>query len=459
METCQKGQTLSKQVAVSFEDNLVKVVYASSDKGRTVVQKTTIFKDEEFDSFLKTTRLPDLTVVCNFKRFYSDILSAPPAKPAYLKKIVEAEIRKRFPELRDFSYFYSLPAGTTAGEKGLREVFFFAVDNDELNKISERFNKYGKSAKYIYPHVLTLSHLIRSSDDWKSKTVLALLISEKDRTLFLVKNGKVCFVRVTPSMGWEITDIDIDNINMTVSYCRQNLRLNPELIILMNTLKKESGFNTIIPTTNITYPRTVLASEETLRNFAAPVSAVLFEKQLRNDNLLPRKYGLLYTQKRIASYAVVFFLLFSLIALGHILINLSEISLINKKINLLRKDLAGVDAVTSVYEKDMERMQQFLPLINFVNEERSSTDILQALISLKFLPMENVKIKTIQLNNKKDSLLIQVSGIIKAKNYGDMHRIFIRLHTHFSNVPGMRVISKNIELKDGHFQIDVENKI
>ncbi len=71
---------MSKQVAVSFEDNLVKVVYASSDKGRTVVQKTTSFKDEEFDSFLKTTRLPDLTVVCNFKRFYSDILYCSPCK-------------------------------------------------------------------------------------------------------------------------------------------------------------------------------------------------------------------------------------------------------------------------------------------------------------------------------------------------------------------------------------------
>jgi hypothetical protein len=444
---------------VSFEDNLVKVVYASFEKGRTIVQKTTIFKDEAFDSFLKTTRLPDLTVVCHFKRFYSDLLTAPPAKPAYLKRIVEAEIRKRFPELHDFSYFYSVPEGTTAGERGLREVFFFAVDNNELNEIVERFNKYGKSVKYIYPNVLTLSHLIKSSDDWKSKTVLSLLISEKDRTLFLVKNGKVCFVRVTPSLGWEITDVDIDNINMTVSYCRQNLRLNPELIILMNTVKKEGGFNTIIPTTSITYPMSVIASEESLRNFAAPVSAITFEKQLRNDNLLPHKYGVLYTQKRIVSYASVFFLLFSLIALGHILIDLSEIPLINKKINLLRNDLAGIDVVTSAYEKDMERMRQLLPLINFVNEAHSSPDIQHALVSLKFLPMENVHIKTIQLNNKKDSSLIHVSGIITAKNYGDMHRIFIKLLTNFSNVSGMKVISKNIELRDGHFQIDVENKI
>jgi hypothetical protein len=104
-------------------------------------------------------------------------------------------------------------------------------------------------------------------------------------------------------------------------------------------------------------------------------------------------------------------------------------------------------------------MRQLLPLINFVNEAHSSPDIQHALVSLKFLPMENVHIKTIQLNNKKDSSLIHVSGIITAKNYGDMHRIFIKLLANFSNVSGMKVISKNIELRDGHFQIDVENKI
>ena len=449
---------MSKQVAVSFEDNLVKVVFASYDKGKTVIQKTTVFKDEEFDSFLRTTRLPDLTVVCHFKRFYSDIMTAPPTKPAYLRKIIEAEIRKRFPELQDFTYFYNASLGKSTGEKGLTEVFFFAVDNNELNVIVERFNKHGKSVKYIYPDALALSHLIRASGDWDSKTVLSLLISEKDRALFLVKNGQVCFVRVTPSLGREITDVDIDNINMTVSYCRQNLRLNPELIILMNDIKKEGAFNTIIPAVPIIYPMNVLASEETLKFFTAPISAVISGKQVKNENLLPHKYGVLYTQKRIVSYAVVFFFLFSLIGMGHIFINLSEISLINNKINLLRKDLTGIDAVTSAYEKDMESMRQFLPLINFVNEAHSSPDIQKALVSLKFLPMENVHIKTIQLTNKKDSLLIQLSGIITSKNYGDMHRIFMKLLANFSNVPDMAVISKNIELKDGHFQIDVENK-
>ena len=453
-----RKKKLNKQVAVSFEDNIVKVVYASSHKGRTIVQKTMVFKEEDFDSFLKTTKLPDLTVICHFKKFYSDTMTAPPTKTAYLKKIVESEIKKRFPDLKDFSYFFSIISEKTSGEKGAREVFFFAVDNSELTEIIERFNKFGKSVKYIYPDIVTLSCLIKSSDELNSKTVLPMFISGTDRTLFLVRNGQICFIRVTPSSVPDLTDVDVDNMNMTVSYCRQKLRLNPEFLILMNAVKKVGPLNTIIPTVPIAPPAGVLASEETIKNFIVPISAIFFGQTLKNENLLPIKYKTLYTHKSIASHAAIVFLILSLIGLVHIFINISQISLVNEKINLLRKELAEINAITVAYDKDAEKMQHILPLINFVNEAHASPDMQKALLSLKFLPMENVHIKTIQVNNKKDSLLIQLTGIIHAKNYGDMYKIFVNLLNNFHKTSGMTVISKNIELRNGHFQIDVEKR-
>ena len=144
--------------------------------------------------------------------------------------------------------------------------------------------------------------------------------------------------------------------------------------------------------------------------------------------------------------------------LSYIVINLSQISQINEKINFIRKDLIEIDTVTSTYEKDMEKMQQILPLINFVKEAQSSTDMQKAFVSLNFLPMEDVHIQTIQVNNKKNSLQMQISGTITAKNYGDMYKVFIKLLNNFNTVSGMAIISKTIELKNGQFQIDVENK-
>jgi hypothetical protein len=72
--------------------------------------------------------------------------------------------------------------------------------------------------------------------------------------------------------------------------------------------------------------------------------------------------------------------------------------------------------------------------------------------------MENVHIQTIQLNNKKDFLLIQISGSIASKNCGDMHRTFMKLLSNCSGVSGLAVVSKNIELRKGHFQIDIEKR-
>ena len=449
---------MSKQVAVSFEDKSVKVVYASCEKGKTIVQKTSILKDEDFDSFLETSRFPDLTVVCRPRRFYSDTMMVPPAKRTYLKKIVEAEIRKRFSELKDFSYFYSTLTEKTPGDKGMREIFFLAVNNNELCEITERFNRYGITVKCLCPDILALSHLIKSSENWKNKTVLCLLISEAERTFFLVRNGELCFIRITPSSGSELTDLDVDNINMTVSYCRQNLRLNAEQIILMNAGIKGGTLNTIIPTVPVAYPTSVLASDATLKNFVAPISAIAFGHELRDANLLPLKYRRLFTQKRVASYGTVFFLLFSLIGLGLMLINVSQIFLMKEKINSLRKDLTEINAVASAYERDTSKLQQFLPLINLINEARSSPDVQKALLSLRFLPMENVIVQTVQLNNKKDFLLIQISGSITSKNYGDMHRTFMKLLSNCSSVSGLVVVSKNIELRNGHFQIEIQNK-
>jgi hypothetical protein len=449
---------VNKQVAVSFEDDIVKIVYASSHKGRTVVQKTMVFREEEFDSFLKTTKLPNLTVVCHFKKFYSDTMTAPPAKKAYLKKIVEAEIKKRFPVLKDFSYFFSIISEKTGGEKGPREIFFFAVDNSELTEIIERFNKYGKSVKYIYPDILTLSSLIKSTAELSGKAVLPMFISGTDRTLFLVRDGHLCFIRVTPSSVHDLTDLDVDNMNMTVSYCRQKLRLNPEFLILVNAVKKEGPLNTIIPTTPIPYPTGVLASEETLKNFMVPVCAIVFGQELKNENLLPIQYKTLYTLRSIASNASLVFLMLSLISLVYILINVSQISTVKEKITALRKDLAEINAITAAYDTNTEKMQHILPLIQFVNEAHASPDMQKALVSLKFLPMENLHIKTIQLHNRKDFLLIQLTGVIRAKNYGDMYGIFVNLLNNFHKTSGMTVVSKNIELRNGHFQIDVENR-
>lgn len=453
-----KGKDLKRQVAVSFEDDLVKVVHASQDKGRLVVEKTVMLKDEEFDTFLKANKMPNLSIVYPFRKFYSDIITAPPVKKAYLDTIVETEIRKRFPELKLFSFFYTVLADKSAEEKGAREVFFFAVDNGDIDTIVERFDRQGKTIKAIYPDIFTVSHLVQSQDTKMYKTVLCLLASNAEKSLFLVKNGQVRFIRITPSRGKDVQDTDIDNINMTVSYSQQQLRLNPERLVLLNSAIKEDQSKTVIPAVRVTSHEKVMLPEEEFQNFNIPLAAILFSDILKNDNLLPKKYKMLYMQRFAVAYSILFFLLFSLIGLSYFTINLSDISSLRGKIDLLRKELVGTESVIAGYDKNAVELQQILPLINLINDARSGSDIQKALTRLNFLPMGTIDIQSIQINNKKDSLQMQISGNIHSTNFGNMHHTFQKLIDSFNKDAGMVTLSRNLDLKSGQFQIEIEIK-
>lgn len=452
---------MKKQVAVSFEDIHVRVVFASQDKGKTAIQRTVLLEEEEFDAFLEANKLPNLSVVYPFRNFYSDVVSVPPVKKSYLKTIVESEIRKRFPDLNQFSFCYSVLADKSSEEKRLREVFFFAVDNTEIDRVIQRFERHGKTVKFIYPDTVAVSHFLQSRDDIADKNVLGFYASEMDKVLLLIKNGQLRFIRVTPSTGKKIQDTDIDNINMTTSYCRQSLRLDPEQLVVLNvsTATEVPSGRTVIPVIRIDHPAGLAVPEETYRDDMAPLAAILFRDRLKNDSLLPQKYRVLYIQRFAVAYAILFFLLFSLIGLSYLTINLTEVLSQKEKINRLRKDLSGTETTISAYDKNSSGLQMIIPLIQFINDVRSGPDMQKTLTSLDFLPMEGINIQSVQMNNKKDVLQLQLSGKIESKNYRDMHNTLQKLLNSINKGAGMVILSRNMGLKNSQFQIEAEAKI
>lgn len=452
---------MKKQVAVSFEDIHVRVVFASQDKGKTAIQRTVLLREEEFDAFLEANKLPNLSVVYPFRNFYSDVVSVPPVKKSYLKAIVESEIRKRFPDLNQFSFCYSVLADKSSEEKKLREVFFFAVDNREIDRVIQRFERHGKTVKFIYPDTVAVSHFIQSRDDVAGKNVLGFYASEMDNVLLLIKNGQLRFIRVTTSTGKRIQDTDIDNINMTTSYCRQSLRLNPEQLVVLNvsTETEATSGRTVIPVIRIDHPAGLAVPEETYRDDMAPLAAILFRDRLKNESLLPQRYRVLYIQRFAVAYAILFFLLFSLIGLSYLTMNLTEVLSQKEKINRLRKDLSGTETIISAYDKNAAGLQMIIPLIQFINDVRSGPDMQKKLTFLDFLPMDGIDIQSFQLNNKKDVLQLQLSGKIESKNYGDMHNTLQKLLSSINKGAGMVILSRNMELKNGRFQIEAEAKI
>jgi hypothetical protein len=248
---------------------------------------------------------------------------------------------------------------------------------------------------------------------------------------------------------------------MTTSYCRQSLRLNPEQLVVLNvsTGTEATSGRTVIPVIRIDHPAGLAVPEETYRDDMAPLAAILFSDRLKNDSLLPQRYRVLCIQRFAVAYAILFFLLFSLIGLSYLTMNLTEVLSQKEKINRLRKDLSETEAITSAYDKNSAGLQMIIPLIQFINDVRSGSDMQKTLTSLDFIPMEGIDIQSVQLNNKKDVLQLQLSGKIESKNYRDMHSTLQKLLNSINKGAGMVILSRNMELKNGQFQIEAEAKI
>lgn len=99
---------MAEQITISFESEVIKIIHTVLNRGNLRIQKTLILHDEEFDNFLKKENKRSFTVVCNFKSFYQDIIFFPPVKGKYYKPVIESEIRKKSPDLKDFSFFYTI---------------------------------------------------------------------------------------------------------------------------------------------------------------------------------------------------------------------------------------------------------------------------------------------------------------------------------------------------------------
>jgi len=449
---------MGQQIAVSFEDERVKVVYGSLRKGTVTVQKTVTFKEEELDHWLAVEKARHFIVVCQFNAFFSDTVLLPPAKDKYLAKMVEAEIRKKFPECKDFSYFFTVLGTKEAGLRPVKEVFFYAVDNGILRNIVERFDRFNKKVTLLCPDVLALSHMVQATDQATGKTTLCMTTTEGGRTLFLLKGGELRFIRAVQSLGSDIHEMDVDNINMTISFCRQSLRVDPHQLVLVNAPEGTCQLpsSTIIPSVPLTYPSTICCAGGNLCEYISPTSALLAAPKLMVNNLLPRNIRTAYRQRSLLAAGTAMFVLGILLGIGYLALNLGELSFAREKLQSVRRETPGIDALLADYRNRSASLQQLTSYVTAVNEIQAAPGIQQALAELKFFPMEGVTIKSVQIKSDKDSLQLHVTGSVAARTFADMRGSYQKLLNNIKKIPTMSMLSEDLNLRDGTFTLAIQ---
>lgn len=195
-----------KQVVISLEDTLVKVLYASRKRGSIVVDRTLLFEIDQLEAFLKEAGTKEVSLVKHFRDFHEETFSIPSVKKKFIPTLIETEIGKRF-DTKDFSYTYSLSDVKIVEKRKVREVFAFAVRNDELREEVNRFHSHGISVKAIYPDIYALAEFVKPARD----STLCISEAGLTKTLFLIKGGEIRFIRTVESDQAGLDSFDIQN--------------------------------------------------------------------------------------------------------------------------------------------------------------------------------------------------------------------------------------------------------
>ncbi|HBZ55107.1 MAG TPA: hypothetical protein DEO88_06850 [Syntrophobacteraceae bacterium] len=449
---------MGQQIAVSFEDEWVKIVYGSTRKGTVAVYRTLTLKETELDQWLASEKSREFIVVCRFPAFYSDITALPPAKDKYLAKMVEAEIRKKYPEAKDVSFFFSVLGTRESGFKQVKEVFYYAVDNVILHGIVARFERFHKRISVLCPDVLALTHLVRTSDQTSAKTVLCISLTEGSKTLFLLKNGDLRFLRVIPSMGRDIHQVDVDNINMTIGYCRQALRVEPQQILLVGLPETdmETPHGAVVPIAPVKYPGIVGCTAATAAECISPIAAILAAPRMKSSSLLPADIRSGYRMRYLLASGILLFLVGTLIATGYLALSLGEFVYARNKIRSVRSEIPGLSTLLADYQARLGRMQELASYVAAVNELQSTPGIQGALAELRFLPMPGINIQNLQITTDADALKMRLDGQVRFRSLAELHANYQKLLTTFKSIATMTIVSESLNIRDGKFSVDIQ---
>ncbi|TAN41670.1 MAG: hypothetical protein EPN22_14395 [Nitrospirae bacterium] len=451
---------MAKKVSVSFENEIVKVVYASPSSEGVTVESHITMKDEEFDEFLKTEKTRRFTVTANFKRTYQDIITLPPVKDKILSKLVELDIKKKAPDLGEISFYYSVLNDMIEEGRKVISVFVYAVSGEELSQVFGRFSKYGKIVNDLYPDSLLLSCLSTAGEKTANEANVYVSESGSIKNILLAENGKVYFMRSFQSSESGINDADVQNINMTLNYCRQTLRKNPVAVTFMGTAAYKYSANIALaaPPCCSTHSINSNLSSEKCAEYLAPIAALMPLADLAKYSFLPEDTKAVRLQKMIMLYSSCALIVISLAGGAYLNKLSSERKQVQDNITALRSEIAQMGSVTAGYKARFDELQKVMPRIQFINDINSSPDMKKTLIALSEiapakLNLPTVSFGSIQIEREAKNVKLIIKGNIKSFTYIDLETTYAKLLDALKG-KGLEVISKNMSIQEKTFQVE-----
>jgi len=449
---------MGNNVIVSFEGDIVKVAYISKKGKKLVVDDALTFNNEDFDDFLAKEKAKEFIVVNNFRDAFQDIFLIPPVKKKYAKNLIENEIKQKSP-FDEFTYIYRIIGEKLEGNRTLQEISVYVVKTESLTQITERFIDKSKIVKAIYPHIYSVA----SEVPFDEESVLCVSEVGHNRILFLLKDGKVEFVRAVQASEKGIGDSDIQSINVTVNYCKQVLKTSPTGIVLIGDLSQHftATVDIDIPIISPLKPKNVKVQNDVYSDFVYPISALGVSKE---SNISPKDYSGFYSTWKMLKYSAAAFILLSIAGLlysGYSLVNVFNEK---GKLDSLKKEIAGYDVnALNVYNKRKSEFETYKGFVESSGKTVSMPILKNFLTSFSDANTEKVSIEDISMRIEGEVLKTSIKGEVN-ETFDDEEGGLMK-YTHYqefidslTGLKGIAVKKHALVPKKRDFTIELESR-
>lgn len=441
---------MGRSIVVSFEGVIVRVLYGLLKGKDIVIEDALTLKDEQFDDFIEKEKAKEFIVVCSFRDFYQDTTLIPSTKDSIVRKLIEADVRKRAP-FKDFTFIYTVSGEKVVENRRMKEVFVFAVSNGELNGIVNRFISKGKVVKAVYHDIFSIASQVDAND----LPVLCVSEAGLNKNLFLIKDGRIQLVRTAQSIESGLSNFDVQNINMTVNYCRQTLRTNPSSVMLIGSLCNNYNATTDTLTPIACFTQKLYRIKQAVSlDFTTPFTAFLAGKS--DINLLPVQSKVFFRVSMFLRYSVLLFLFLSVTGMSYGVYITKRIIEHKENISSRRNSPADVSAALSLYDAKKSELSRYAAFIKSAGDASSAPDIRGFLTLLSGLNTDNIKVKSLSVNVIDNILKVNLKGVMKTDGYAGMQRDYQGFISRITAFKGIVIKNHGVELKDKSFYVDME---
>jgi hypothetical protein len=414
---------------------------------KTTIRTTLAFSVNELDEYLARETANEFLVSADFRNSYQETILLPPVSKGLVKRMLLAEMRKKNPSLDgELAIVYFKTGEKAADGRRSIEYFVIAVVAAEIDELVRRFLVQGKRIKALYPTMLAVLKLL----PLREEPYICHFEEGSKKNLFLIKGGKVLFTRSAASIGEGLVDYDIQNINMTINYCRQALRVEPvEVLCIGEQVATTTTSKTIVPTTFLTSPPNIAVDKDTLNSFLIPVALLgRGESQsIATDGY--RQFYLLSSLLVHGTRAFVTSIALLAVVLGFNIAHRADLEGEMARLRATNGELSVALAENRLVRQELVANR---PLVRFMNKMVTAPSPGSFLGKMRRLPVEGLNITRFQSSSSGGGQQILINGSITANGYLAVQKRYEALQRDLTAL-GLVNINGNLVLKDKTFTI------